>query len=145
MQGGTLSAPSFTNSGTTTGFGTIAPIIANGGNVQASGGTLTAQNGIQGTSGNVTVNPGATLDLSQSRTGSSAAALAVNGSLNLGSQNLTVSSSYSNANFGTGNSFNKLANVTGAGEILAAGDVAQAVTGAKVINGTGATPDARVR
>jgi hypothetical protein len=124
MQGGSLAAPSFANAGTTSGFGTIVPAIANTGLVQASGGTLTAQNGIQGTTGNITVNPAATLDLSQSTTGSSAAALAVNGNLALGGQNLTVSTAYTNANFGAGNNFNKLANVTGAGEILAAGNVA---------------------
>jgi hypothetical protein len=140
MQGGSLAAPSFANAGTTSGFGTIVPAIANTGLVQASGGTLTAQNGIQGTTGNITVNPAATLDLSQSTTGSSAAALAVNGNLSLGGQNLTVATSYNNANFGTGNTFNKTANVTGPGLIQAAGNVAQAVSGSQVTNGTSATP-----
>jgi hypothetical protein len=139
MQGGSLTAPSFSNAGTTSGFGTIVPAVANTGLVQASGGTLTAQNGIQG-AGNITINPAATLDLSQSAAGSSAATLAVNGNLNLGAQNLTVSTAYTNANFGTGNNFNKDANVTGPGQILAAGNVAQAVTGGQVTNGTGPTP-----
>ena len=101
---------------------------------------LTAQNGVQGTAGNITVTPAATLDLSQSTTGSSAATLAVNGNLNLGAQNLAVATAYTNANFGTGNSFDKSANVTGPGQILAAGNVAQAVSGGQVTNGTGATP-----
>ena len=78
MQGGTLSAASLSNAGTTSGFGTINPLIANTGLVQASGGTLTAQNGIQGT-GNITVNPAATLDLSHATAASTAASLAVNG------------------------------------------------------------------
>ena len=73
MQGGTLTAASLTNAGTTSGFGTINPLIANTGLVQASGGTLTAQNGIQG-AGNITVNPSATLDLSHATAASSAGA-----------------------------------------------------------------------
>ena len=141
LAGGTLDAPSFANAGTTSGFGAIVPAIANTGLVEASGGTLTAQNGIQGTTGDITIDSGATLDLSHATSGSTAATLAVNGNLNLGSQNVTVSTDYSNANFGTGNSFNKLAGVTATtGHILAAGNVAQAVTGSDVSNGTGATP-----
>jgi hypothetical protein len=143
MQGSTLSAASFSNAGTTSGFGTINPLIANTGLVQASGGTMTAQNGIQGT-GNITVNASATLDLSHATAASTVGTLIHNGntagSLNLGSQNLTVSTAYTNANFGTGNSFDKRANVTGTGQIQAAGNVAQAVTGAQVTNGAGATP-----
>ena len=37
---------------------------------------------------------------------------------------ITVSTAYTNANFGSGNSFNNRANVSGAGQILAAGNVA---------------------
>jgi hypothetical protein len=120
MQGGTLTAPSLTNAGTTSGFGTVGPLIANTGLVQPSGGTLTAQNGIQG-AGNITIDAAATLDLSHATAASSAGALNVNGALNLGSQNLTVASDYNNANFGTGNGFNKDANVSATtGQILAA-------------------------
>jgi hypothetical protein len=142
MRGGTLTAPSYSNAGTTSGFGTIIPLIANTGLVQANGGTLTAQNGIQGT-GNITVSPAATLDLSKATAGSTASTLNVNGALNLGSQNLTVASDYNNANFGTGNSFNKLANVSGTGQILAAGPnpaKMEVITGAKVTGGNTATP-----
>ena len=141
MQGGTLSAPSFNNAGTTSGFGTINPAIVNTGLVQASGGTLTAQNGIQGTTGNITVNPAATLDLSKSRTGSTVGKHCRRTAPSISvAKNLTVSTAYTNANFGTGNSFEKRANVTGSGQIQAAGNVAQAVTGSQVTNGTSATP-----
>jgi hypothetical protein len=139
MQGGTLSAGSLSNAGTTSGFGTINPLIGNSGLVQASGGTLTAQNGVQG-SGNVTVDTAATLDLSHATAASSGGTLNVNGALSLGTQNLVVANGYNNANFGTGNSFDKRANVTGTGEIQAAGNVAQAVTGSQVTNGTSTTP-----
>ncbi|MGH7188381.1 MAG: beta strand repeat-containing protein, partial [Acetobacteraceae bacterium] len=140
LAGGSLTAPSFTNAGTVSGFGTVNPAIANTGLVQASGGTLTAANGVQGATGNITVGGGATLDLSHSAAGSSAATLAQNGALNLGSQNLTVSTDYSNANFGTGNSFDKRSGVTGTGQILAAGTVSQAVSGSDVSDGTTASP-----
>ncbi len=140
LAGGALNAPSFANAGTTSGFGTILPAVSNTGLVEASGGTLTAQNGVQGAAGNITVDSGATLDLSHATTGSSAATLAQNGTLALGANNVTVSTDYTNANFGAGNGFNKSANVAGTGEILAAGNVAQAVTGSGITGGTSATP-----
>ena len=67
--------------------------------------------------------------------------LANNGSITLGAtQNITVTSAYTNANFGTGNSFNKLADVTTTGgQIQAAGTTAQTLTG-NVTNGATATP-----
>ena len=61
-------------------------------------------------------------------------------SLTLGANNITVSSDYTNANFGVGNAFNARANVSGTGLILAAPNVAQAITGSSVTNGTTATP-----
>ena len=143
LAGGTLTAPSYANAGTTSGFGTVAPAIANTGLVEATGGALTAQNGVQGATGNITIDSGATLDLSRATTASSAATLAQNGNLNLGGQNLAVSSDYANANFGSGNSFDKRAGVTGTGQIQAAGPTPanmQAITGADITGGATATP-----
>jgi hypothetical protein len=142
MQGGTLSAASFTNAGTTSGFGTINPAIANTGLVQASGGTLTAQGGIQGT-GNITVDPAATLAIGANST---VGTLTQNGTLNLGANNITGSSDYVPQNFSSsnsGNSFNKLAGVTGTGQILAAGPTPanmEVITGPDVTNGNTTTP-----
>ena len=62
------------------------------------------------------------------------------GNLALGSQNIVVAHGYDNSNFGAGNSFNRRAGVTGAGQIRASGDVAQTIAGVNVINGTTATP-----
>ncbi len=62
-----------------------------------------------------------------------------NGTLALGTSNVTVEQDYTNAAFGAGNGFNARANVTGSGQILAAGDVAQALSG-DVTNGAGAAP-----
>ncbi|HVC02000.1 MAG TPA: hypothetical protein VND80_07335, partial [Steroidobacteraceae bacterium] len=126
LGGGTFDAASLANGGTLTGFGTVTPAIANTGSVVANGGTLTATAGIQGATGTATSNAGATLALGAT---SSAGTLVNNGSLVLGTNNVTVSSDYQNAGFGTGNSFNNHANVTGTGEILAAGNAALSVTG----------------
>jgi hypothetical protein len=66
----------------------------------------------------------------------------ITGSLNLGANSFTVSADYKNANFGIGNSFNKLANVTTTrGQILAAGANPaniEVITGPKVSGGTSA-------
>jgi hypothetical protein len=59
---------------------------------------------------------------------------AVNG-LALGANSITVSGDYTNANAGSGNAFNRRANVTGTGQILAGGDAAQVITGAAVTGG----------
>lgn len=59
---------------------------------------------------------------------------AVNG-LALGASSITVSGDYTNANAGSGNAFNRRANVTGTGQILAGGDAAQAISGAAVTGG----------
>ena len=60
--------------------------------------------------------------------------------LTLGANSVTVSSDYNNANFGVGNAFNKLADVSETtGQILASGNVATAITGTTVTNGTSPT------
>jgi len=61
-------------------------------------------------------------------------------SLTVGANTLTVSIDYNNANFGTGNFFNRRANVSGAGRILAAGNANQGVTGTGVTNPNSTTP-----
>ncbi|HPP82388.1 MAG TPA: choice-of-anchor D domain-containing protein, partial [Rubrivivax sp.] len=49
--------------------------------------------------------------------------------------NLTLSGDYTNVQAFSGNSFDRRAGVSGAGQILAGGDVKQAITGANVTNG----------
>ncbi len=139
-QGG--AASSFNNSGSyvksianaNTTFG-IA--FNNPGTVDVQAGTLTATLGIIGPSGTLRTGTGGTLTLGAAST---TGILSNNANLVLGTNNLTVSTDYNNANFGTGNSFVKHANVTGTGQILAAGNVAQAITGATVVNGSSANP-----
>ncbi|MBI3344269.1 MAG: choice-of-anchor D domain-containing protein [Gammaproteobacteria bacterium] len=119
MRGGTFDAPaSLINSGVVNGSGIVNPNIQNTGTVQAFGGTLTATNGITGAAGAVQSDAGGALAIGAAST---AGTLTNNGNLALGTNNITVSNAYNNANFGSGNSFNNRANVTGAGQILAAG------------------------
>ena len=122
LRGGTINATSLDNSGEVNGFGTIGVAVTNSGTVRAFGGVLSATGGITGPSGTVQVDPDGGLALGAA---SSAGTLAHNGSasdsLALGANNITVSTDYRNANFGTGNDFNRRANVTGSGLILASG------------------------
>ena len=121
------------------GFGTITPRPINSGTIRAVGGTLTLAAGIQGGSGTVQVDAGATLDLSGAALASSADSLIHNGAgLNLGAQNFSVGVDYQNGNFGTGNAFNARANVSGTGQILASPGVTQTL-GGSVTNGGTAT------
>jgi hypothetical protein len=97
--------------------------FTNTGTVHAINGTINANAGFTGTTGTAQIDAAGTLTIGANSTvgtlthnGSAA------GSLNLGANNITVSTDYNNGNFGTGNSFNKLANVaTTGGQILAAG------------------------
>ncbi len=113
-----FTANSYTNSGTLIGDGTssIVSPIANTGTVRAASGTMATQ-AITGAGGTITIDPGATLNLGGAST---AGNLTNNGTLGLGASNITVTSNYTNASFGSGNAFNNHANVTGAGLILAA-------------------------
>ena len=137
LGGGTLTAASLTNSGQVFGFGTLANNVANTGTVRAAGGLLTASNGITGNTGTVQIDAGASLTLGATST---AATLTHNGTaLALGANNITVSTAYTNASFGTGNTFNNRASVTGTGQILAAGatpGTAQTLSGDIVGGGT---------
>ena len=145
LGGGTFGAPTIANppGGEIFGFGAISVRPANSGAVRAAGGTLSFANGIQGPGGTVQVDGGAALDVSGGASGSSAATLAVNstvaGSLNLGANNFVVSGDYTNAGFGSGNTFAPRANVVGTGQIMAAGSLVQTVTG-DVTGGTTGTP-----
>jgi hypothetical protein len=138
LGGGTFNANgtfSNTATGEVYGFGTITDTILNSGLVRAVGGALSVTR-VDGQSGTVQVDAGASLSLTQA---SDADFLVHNGTnLNLGGD-FTVTNDYTNANFGTGNSFNARANVSGANVNAVAG-TAQTVSGANVTNGTSATP-----
>ncbi len=128
LAGGAFGAPSLSNTATgeIVGFGTITPTVLNSGLVRAAGGTLTAAGGIDGQSGTLQSDADGTLVLGANSDGDF---LVNNGNLVVGGFNVTVAADYTNANFGVGNAFNARANVSGAGQIVASGDVAQALTG----------------
>lgn len=109
--------------------------LTNGGMLAATAGTLTIQPAFTGTGTVMTAGTGRINIGGSSSTGN----LINNGTgaaaLNLAANNITVSSDYDNASFGTGNGFNKRANVSGTGQILAAGNTAQALSGSNIANG----------
>lgn len=127
LGGGTFNTPTLANTATGEffGFGNVTPRPTNSGLIRSAGGTLTFANGIQGGSGTIQVDAASTLDISAGAD-SSADNLFHNGStpnsLVIGDNNVLVKKSYTNANFGSGNSFNKYANVSRTtGQILADG------------------------
>ncbi|WP_174291873.1 beta strand repeat-containing protein [Sphingomonas bacterium] len=117
--GATFTATGLANSGLVTGNGTLAAPITNSGSVVANGGTLNSL-AITGTTGAIQSNTGATLSLADAGASSTAGFLVNNGALALGDNNVTVTSDYQNAGFGSGSAFNVRANVAGSGLILAA-------------------------
>jgi hypothetical protein len=96
--------------------------IANAGSLQGTG-TLRVDGGALSLGTGQTTNQG-TLDMRAT------------GTLALGAQNLVLSSDYTNAQAGSGNSFNRRAGVSGTGQIQAGGDGAQMLSGAGVTGGT---------
>jgi hypothetical protein len=141
LGGGIFNAPSLTigMDGELFGFGSVTPRPTNSGLIRSHGGTLSFSEGIQGGSGTVQSDANSTLSVSSGASNSSADFLANNGNLALGAHNFTVGLDYTNANFGVGNSFDPRANVSGAGFIVALGDVAQTLTG-NVTGGATANP-----
>ena len=111
--------------------------LINGGTFgAANGGTLAIGQGFTGT-GTIQTASGGTVALAGAATQGK---LINDGNIALGVNNLTITNDYNNANFGTGNSFNRRSNVAGTGQILASGTAAQAITGTNVTNGASATP-----
>ncbi|MCX6877083.1 MAG: choice-of-anchor D domain-containing protein [Verrucomicrobia bacterium] len=143
LGGGTFTPTALTNSasGQLFGFGTVAVRPTNSGTIRSVGGTLAFTNGIQGGSGTVQVDSGSTLNLSAgAASGSSADFLLQNGNLVLGTKTFAVGVDYTNANFGTGNSFAPRTNVSGSGGIQAVGGTGQTLSG-NVSAGATATPN----
>ena len=148
-QNGTIGGQTFAGGAATlTNNGTISASVAGGtigltnasfvnnGTFSATAGVLSANTGFTGTGTVLTSGAGQVIVGAASTTGNLLNNGSSAGALVLGANNLTVSSDYNNANFGTGNAFNKLAHVsTTGGQILAGGNAAQAITGANVTGG----------
>jgi hypothetical protein len=105
--GGTLTIAAPANNGTLSGGGTL----------QTSGGTLNLNTASASTQGHLVMG-------------------GAGSALNLNAQNLTITGDYTNAQFGSGNSFNARAGVSGTGQVLAGGDATQVISGAGVTNGS---------
>ena len=109
--------------------------LVNNGLVRASAGTIAVGVALSGT-GTLQVDSTGTMNLANgAKTQGTLAMDAAGAALNLNTGNLTLSSDYTNVGAGSGNTFNRRAGVTGAGLIMAGGDVSQAITGAGVAGG----------
>ena len=109
--------------------------LTNNGTMRASGGTLTINDALTGT-GTIQIDPASVMTLANLANTQGQLVMGAAGStLNIGTQNLTINSDYTNVAAGGGNSFNRRAGVTGAGQIIAGGDAAQAITGTGVTDG----------
>ena len=115
-------------------------VVLNSGVLNIQKGILSVEDGLNGVGGTIRIAAGAGLVIPEIITDSSVARLemASGASLVLDHRDLIVHDDYSNADFGTGNSFNARANITGNGEILAAGGLSQSVTG-DVVGGSDPT------
>ncbi|MEM7078889.1 MAG: choice-of-anchor D domain-containing protein [Pseudomonadota bacterium] len=108
------------------GLGTVADAVANEGTVRATLGNLNLANGVNG-GGTVEIESVSSMTIGAA---SSAGNLIHSGDdLNLNANNIEVSNDYDNANFGTGNSFDRRANVSGSGQINAVAGTSQNLTG----------------
>jgi len=106
--------------GMLSGAGTIAGNLIDTSSVTAAHGLLAINNnGALSGGGTLTIDSGATLDLSNTANGDSIGTLIDDGALSLGSRTLTVVNSYSNSAWQseTGNTFDANDNVTGTGGI----------------------------
>ncbi len=134
-------AASLTNNGTINadGGGTISVsvngAVTNNGTMRAQNGTLSLANGVTGT-GTLRVDSAGILTLANAANTQGKLVVGGAGStLNIGTQNLTITNDYTSVVAGTGNVFDRRAGVNGAGLIVAGGDAAQAITGTGVTNG----------
>lgn len=134
----TFESNTLAHDGTINSFGNSSIVstsgarIAGTGDINSSFGALTISNGLDITgilTTNGTLPTAGSVDLTGSPGGdSTVGTLANNGALVLGGDDLLVLNDYTNDNFGTGNSFDKRANVSGAGQLVGV-DASQAVTG----------------
>ena len=109
--------------------------LANNGLLRAQNGTLNVSTALSGT-GTLQVDGSGAMNLAAGAKSQGTLVMGPTGAaLNLNTGNLTLSTDYTNAAAGSGNSFNRRAGVSGAGQIVAGGDVAQVLSGAGVTGG----------
>jgi hypothetical protein len=110
--------------------------LINNGTMRAQNGTLTINDALTG-SGTLQVEPASVMNLANVANAQGRLVMGAAGStLNIGNQNLTINNDYTNVAAAAGNAFNRRAGISGTGQILAGGDVVQAITGTTVTDGT---------
>ena len=113
----------------------IDSALVNNGLLRAQAGTMNVGVPLSG-SGTLQIDATGVMNLANgAKTQGTLAMGGAGAALNLGTGNLTLNTDYTNAGAGSGNSFNRRAGVTGAGQIVAGGDVSQVITGAGVTGG----------
>ncbi|MCZ2292523.1 MAG: choice-of-anchor D domain-containing protein, partial [Burkholderiales bacterium] len=113
----------------------LVNVVQNDGTIAANSGNVNASAGFNGSGTARTTGTGVLTVGADSTVGILINDGSAANALTLGTKNITVSVDYTNANAGSGNAFNRRANVSGTGQILAGGDVSQVITGANVSNG----------
>ena len=109
--------------------------MQNNGLLRAQNGTLNVATALSGT-GTLQVDAAGSMLLAAGPKSQGTLAMGAAGAaLTMNTGNLTISSDYTNLGAGTGNSFNRRAGVTGAGQIVAGGNVSQVITGSGVTGG----------
>ena len=109
--------------------------VTNHGTLRAQSGTLTSQHNLTGT-GTLQVDAAGVMNLVNGGNSQGRLVMGAAGStINIGTGNLTISADYTNAGAGSGNSFNRRAGISGSGQVVAAANAAQVITGANVSNG----------
>ena len=109
--------------------------LVNNGLVRAQAGTMNVGVALSG-SGSLQLDATGVMNLGAgAKTQGTLAMGAVGAALDLNTGNLTLSGDYTNAGWGSGNSFNRRAGVTGAALIVAGGNAAQTITGNNVTAG----------
>ena len=109
--------------------------IANNGRLRAQSGILNVFTALSGT-GTLQVDAAGTMNLAAGAKTQGVLTMGTAGAaLNLNTGNLTLSGDYTNAAWGSANSFNRRAGITGTGQILAGGNAAMNITGTGVTGG----------
>jgi hypothetical protein len=151
MEGGAGTQQTTLGSGVTiSGHGTIGAAVLQGGNyalvnngtiaASTAGQTLTLQpfangNGTLSGTGRLQV-AGGTLAMTLGQASTQGVLdIGSSGTFAMNAQNLTLNTDYINAQWGSGNGFNRRAGVTGAGQILAGGDAVMVFTGDGISGG----------
>jgi hypothetical protein len=112
--------------------GTISADVAGGTltlNAPANGGSVTGTGTLEANGGTLALATGSDINQGRLVIGGAGSAVTLSGN------NVIISSDYTNAQSGSGNSFDRHAGISGAGSILASGTPSQVISGANITGG----------